>query len=102
MSVYLHDIPLADAQARLHQALAEAGLWKILAVEEIPLDENAVGRVMAEALWARISSPHYHASAMDGFALRAESTAGAMPTSPVTLEIGPQAQYVDTGDPLPD
>ncbi len=102
MSVYLHDIPLADAQARLHQALEEAGLWRILAIEEIPLDDNAVGRVMAEALWARISSPHYHASAMDGFALRAEATAGAMPTTPVTLEVGPQAQYVDTGDPLPD
>lgn len=102
MSVYLHDIPLADAQKRLHQALEEAGLWKVLAVEEIPLDENAVGRVTAEPVWAKISSPHYHASAMDGFALRAEKTVEAMPTAPVTLEIGPQAQYMDTGDPLPD
>lgn len=102
MSVYLHDIPLKDAQERLKQALEENGLWTILAVEEIPLDENAVGRVTAEPVWARLSSPHYHASAMDGFALRAELTAGAMPTAPVVLEIGPQAQYVDTGDPLPD
>jgi len=102
MSVYLHDIPLEEAQKRLRQALEDAGLWKILAVEEIPLDENAAGRVTAEPVWARMSSPHYHASAMDGFALRAEQTAGAMPTSPVTLEIGPHAQYVDTGDPLPD
>ncbi|GAP15193.1 molybdopterin molybdochelatase [Longilinea arvoryzae] len=102
MSVYLHDIPLADAQKRLQQALKEAGLWKILGMEEIPLDEKAVGRVTAEPVWAKISSPHYHASAMDGFALRAEKTVGAMPTAPVTLEIGPQAQYVDTGDPLPD
>jgi putative molybdopterin biosynthesis protein len=102
MSVYLHDIPLLDAQKRLQQALEETGLWKVLAIEEIPLDENAVGRVMAEPLWAKISSPHYHASAMDGFALRAEMTAGAMPTAAITLEIGPQAQYVDTGDPLPD
>lgn len=102
MSVYLHDIPLPEAQKRLHQALEDAGLWKVLAVEEIPLDDQAVGRVMAEPLWAKISSPHYHASAMDGFALRAELTAGAMPTAAVTLEIGPQAQYVDTGDPLPD
>ncbi len=102
MSVYLHDIPLEEAQKRLRQSLEGAGLWKILAVEEIPLDENAAGRVTAEPVWARLSSPHYHASAMDGFALRAEQTAGAMPTAPVTLEIGPQAQYVDTGDPLPD
>lgn len=102
MSVYLHDIPLEEAQKRLRQALDDAGLWKILAVEEILLDENASGRVTAEPVWARMSSPHYHASAMDGFALRAEQTTGAMPTSPVTLEIGPYAQYVDTGDPLPD
>ena len=102
MSVYLHDIPLEEAQKRLRQSLEGAGLWKILAVEEILLDENAAGRVTAEPVWARLSSPHYHASAMDGFALRAEQTAGAMPTAPVTLEIGPQAQYVDTGDPLPD
>lgn len=102
MSVYLHDIPLDDAQKRFQQALTEAGLWKILASEDIPLDENAVGRVTSEPVWARISSPHYHASAMDGFALRAGHTAGAMPTAPVTLEMGPQAQYVDTGDPLPD
>ncbi len=102
MSVYLHDIPLEEAQKRLRQSLEDAGLWKILAVEEIPLDENAAGRVIAEPVWARMSSPHYHASAMDGFALRAEQTVGAMPTSPVILEIGPQAQYVDTGDPLPD
>ncbi len=102
MSVYLHDIPLAEAQERLHQALTEAGLWKILGVDEIPLDENAVGRITAEPVWAKISSPHYHASAMDGFALRAENSVGAMPTAPVLLEIGPQAQYVDTGDPLPD
>lgn len=102
MSIYLHDIPLAEAQERLQQALEAAGLWRVLGVEEIPLDENALGRVAAEPIWAKISSPHYHASAMDGFALRAEKTAGAMPSTPVVLEVGPQAQYVDTGDPLPD
>lgn len=102
MSVYLHDIPLERAQERLRQALEEAGLWGVLGVEEIKLDENAPGRVTAEPVWARLSSPHYHAAAMDGFALRASHTNGAMPTSPVVLEIGSQAQYVDTGDPLPE
>jgi len=57
--------------------------------------------VTAEAIWARLSSPHYHASAMDGFAVRAASTNGALPSQPITLQIGPGAQYVDTGDPLP-
>jgi putative molybdopterin biosynthesis protein len=102
MSIYLHDIPLPQAQERLQQALDEAGRWQILGSEEIPLDENALGRVTAVPVWARLSSPHYHASAMDGFALRAEATNGAMPTHPVSLEVGTQSVYVDTGDPLPD
>ena len=102
MSVYLHDIPLPEAQARLRHALQEADLWRVLGSETIPLDEDALGRVTAEPIWAKLSSPHYHASAMDGFAVRAVSTNGALLSRPVTLQIGPEAAYVDTGDPLPD
>jgi putative molybdopterin biosynthesis protein len=102
MSVYLHDIPLSQAQSRLHEALQDANLWRVLGREIIPLDENALGRITTEPVWAEISSPHYHASAMDGFALRAVSTNGAIPSAPVSLLIGPEAQYVDTGDPLPE
>lgn len=112
MSVYLHDIPLPEARSRLELALQEAGLFGRLGDEFITLDENAVGRVLAEPVWAKISSPHYHASAMDGFAVIASTLAGAMPNQPVTLRCGmPQgtsadsqagAVYLDTGDPLPD
>ena len=101
MSVYLHDIPLPEAQSRLESALKAAERWNVLGVEEIPLDERAMGRVLSEPVWAKISSPHYHASAMDGFAVRAEDTAGAMQTAPLTLVSGTQAIYIDTGDPLP-
>jgi putative molybdopterin biosynthesis protein len=102
ISVYLQDIPLTLALERFNKALADAGLAGILETETIPLDERAVGRVLAQPVWARLSSPHYHASAMDGFALRAEDTSGAMPTFPILLECGRQAVYLDTGDPLPD
>jgi len=102
MSIYLHDIPLNQAQTRFQEALQQAGLWQVLGKETIPLDENALGRVTIEPIWAKVSSPHYHASAMDGFAVRALSTVGAMPSAPVTLALGVEAQYVDTGDPLPD
>ncbi|HEX9027536.1 MAG TPA: molybdopterin biosynthesis protein [Anaerolineales bacterium] len=101
MSVYLHDIPLPEAQSRFQEALAAAGMQGLLGVEEIPLDEHALGRVLAEPIWARLSSPHYHASAMDGFAVRAADTEGALPSEPRLLEMGPQAVYLDTGDPLP-
>ncbi len=102
MAVYLHDIPLPQAQEHLRHALEENGLWQVLGSEAIPLDENALGRTLSEPVWARLSSPHYHASAMDGFALRSSSTVGAQPSSPVTLRVEEQAVYVDTGDPLPD
>jgi putative molybdopterin biosynthesis protein len=102
MSVYLHDIPLPQAQARFKQALEEANLWRVLGVVTIPIDENALGRITAAPIWARLSSPHYHASAMDGFAVRAINTTGALPSKPLMLQIGPEAEYVDTGDPLPE
>lgn len=100
-NVYLHDIPLETAWNALTDMLHKAGLWQVLGQEQILLDEQALGRVLAEPVWAQISSPHYHASAMDGFALWAEETAGAMPTNPVDLVMSSQAAYVDTGDPLP-
>ena len=102
MSVYLHDIPLPEAQTRLKQALEDADLWCVLGTQIIPLTEEALGRVTAEPIWAKISSPHYHASAMDGFAVRAIATNGALPSRPLTLQIGLEAEYVDTGDPLPE
>src|SRR5215213_6727293 len=101
MSIYLHDIPLPQAQARFQQAIHDAGLWRVLGTELIPLDENSLGRVTAGPIWAKISSPHYHASAMDGFAVRAITTNGALPSQPLLLRIGSEAEYVDTGDPLP-
>ncbi len=102
MSVYLKDIPLDQAVERFDRALVESGLGGVLGVEAIPLDENAAGRVLGEPVWAKISSPHYHASAMDGFAVKAISTAGAQPARPILLQVPDQAAYVDTGDPLPD
>ena len=102
MSVYLHDIPLSQAKARLQEALQQAGLWQVLGIKSIPLDEFASGRTLAEPVWARLSSPHYHAAAMDGFAFRAANSTGATPARPATLLVGEQAAYVDTGDPLPD
>ena len=99
-NIYLHDVPLDEAIANWHAALDAAGLLAPLGTEIIPLTE-ALGRVTAAPVWARISSPHYHAAAMDGFAVRSEDTRGATETSPLLLRLGEQALPVDTGDPLP-
>jgi putative molybdopterin biosynthesis protein len=100
-SVYLHDVPLPVAWARFIEALEAAGRSAAGPAETVPLGE-ALGRVTAEPVWARLSSPHYHAAAMDGYALRAESTRGANERTPLDLQVGAQAQYVDTGDALPE
>jgi len=107
MPVYLHDIPLFDAQSRLEEALKAVGIFGLLGSEWVPLDENAVRRSLAEPIWAKISSPHYHASAMDGFAVRSIDTAGAKLNDPLIIPCedvisGKRAIYLDTGDPLPD
>ena len=99
--IYLEDIPLEEAQERFHTALKDSGCWKVLGVDRIALDENAVDRILVETVWAKISSPHYHASAMDGFAVKAEDTHGALETAPVSLSYEKQTEYLDTGDPLP-
>ena len=70
MKVYLHDIPLPEALEKFEEALERVGLWGVLGKEEINLDEGAVGRVLSTSIWAKISSPHYNESAMDGFAVR--------------------------------
>ncbi len=100
--IYLDDIPLSTAWERLIQALTPAGRWAPLEGEDVPLD-RALGRVTAAPVWARLSAPHYHASAMDGYAVRAADTAAASDNRPLRLELGVQgpAKYVDTGDPLP-
>ena len=97
---YLEDLPLEEAVRRFNTALEEAGALELTPTDAVPLDE-ANGRVTAEAVWARRSTPHYDAAAMDGIAVRSRETVGASETSPVVLRVGGQAVWVDTGDPMP-
>ncbi len=97
---YLEDIPLDEARQRLEIALRQADRWAALPGESVPLVE-ALGRVTAEPVWAKISAPHYHASAMDGYAVLAKDTLNATETRPITLALNVQAYPVNTGDPLP-
>ncbi len=102
MTIYLHDIPLPHAKERFQAELVDHRLAGILGSEKIALDLKALGRVLAVPVWAKISSPHYHAAAMDGYAINAQESIGALPSKPISLVIGTQAAYVDTGDPLPE
>src|SRR5919204_1848051 len=98
--IYLQDIPLEEALERFWTALQNAHALEPPPGEDVEI-EQALGRVTAEPVFARTSVPHYHAAAMDGIAVRAVDTVGASETAPRRLRIGPQATWVDTGDPLP-
>ncbi len=99
-NIYLEDIPLDEARNRLGTTLRKLERWSPVPGERVPLTA-ALGRITADAVYARLSSPHYHAAAMDGYAVQAEDTFGATETRPVWLEIGQQAHPVNTGDSLP-
>jgi len=100
---YLKKTPLTEARELFLSTITPARL----AIEEIAIDD-ALDRITAEPIFAKISSPHYHASAMDGICVRAEDTFGA--TEFVGKKLGladsdaPAAgafKYVDTGNALP-
>ena len=79
---YLSNAELDQAVEGFLAALRERGMHP--GVETVPVSD-ALGRVTAEPLYAYISSPHYHACAMDGIALAASVTFGATATTPVTV-----------------
>ncbi len=71
-----------------------------LGTETIPVIQS-LGRVTAEPLFAKNSSPPFHCAAMDGIAVRAESTYGATEDFPKVLAIGKETFFVNTGHPIP-
>lgn len=99
--IYLDNTPLDEALVSYIDKLHEVGAIN-LSIQEVITVDDALHRVTAEPIYAKISSPHYNASAMDGMAVSAIDTFGASETTPVQLQLGGQAFPVDTGDPLPD
>jgi molybdopterin molybdotransferase len=99
-------LSVTEALARVTEGLEPLG------AERVPL-ERCLGRVLAEDLAARLTQPPFDASAMDGFAVRAEDVAAL----PATLRLigeaaagsGFQGQVrqgeavrIFTGAPVPD
>ncbi|HSO17968.1 MAG TPA: molybdopterin biosynthesis protein, partial [Desulfosarcina sp.] len=71
-----------------------------MAAEMLP-PPDAVGRILAEPVTAAVSSPNFHAAAMDGAAVKAEDTYGASETRPKELLVGKQAVFLNTGHVMP-
>ncbi len=96
-SPFVSDVPAAQAREAWSRVCLQAGCPARVDAIRVPVGE-AVGRVTAEPVWARRSSPAFDSAAMDGIAVRAADTVGAAETTPVELT---DFAVVDTGDPLP-
>jgi molybdenum cofactor synthesis domain-containing protein len=96
--IYLRMLSLEEAQRAFLKRFPLGG-WRKEA-EEVPSAE-ACGRITAQPVFARLSSPNYHAAAMDGVAVSAEKTFQAHVDRPLNLTLGKDAYPVNTGHPLP-
>ncbi len=63
---------------------------------------DSLNRITSEPIFAKVSSPHYNASAMDGIVVRAKDTYEADETNPVRLTYEKDFLYIDTGDVIPE
>lgn len=95
---FLDNMPLIEAREGYISLLKSKKVT--YKTENVPSSE-AFGRITARAHYAKICSPHYNASSMDGIAVNSEDTLGADERNPVILTEG-QFVPVDTGDPLPE
>jgi putative molybdopterin biosynthesis protein len=97
-NIYLKMKTLAEArEIILTEFLSQAPL----STEVIPV-QDSVGRILSRPVTAELSSPHFHAAAMDGVAVRAVSTFGANPAEPIELKVNENVFYVNTGHVLPE
>jgi len=97
-NVYLKMKTLAEARSILEKAFPGFGQT---GTETVPPPE-AVGRVLAEPVFAGISAPNFHAAAMDGVAVKAERTFGASEARPKELIVDKDVFYLNTGHVMPD
>ncbi len=97
-NVYLKMKTLEEAKEILFKSFQCSD---ILPTETVSVPDG-FGRTLAEPVFARLSSPNFHAAAMDGIAVKAENTFGASESRPKTLFAGKDFFYVNTGNVIPE
>jgi putative molybdopterin biosynthesis protein len=95
---FVRDVPAAQALDVWRAVCVAAGCPDRVGTERLGL-AAAIGRVTAEPVWARRSSPAFDSAAMDGIAVRAADTTGAHQAAPLRLT---DFDVIDTGDALPE
>lgn len=91
-NTYIDNIELTVAKEAYREALG------FQAAYELVKTHKALNRVTRQAVFAKISSPFYNASAMDGIAVICEHTYGASEVAPILLKEKEDFIYVNTGN----
>lgn len=99
-NIYLNKISLTKAKQKIDTAIRNGQILLNSKTELVPVDKS-LNRVTSEAVFARRSSLHFTAVAMDGIAVNSRSTEGASEKNPVVLTYEKDFLYVNTGNPLP-
>jgi putative molybdopterin biosynthesis protein len=99
-NIYLNKLTLKEAQKIWYKSLLKYKLAQPLK-GELASTEDSLGRVTAEPVFAKISSPHYQAAAMDGVVVRARDTYQASESYPRKLRVDRDFYFINTGNPIP-
>lgn len=85
--------------------MARSHLFRHILPPDLPSElcpvAQALNRILSEDIAAERNIPHYRASAVDGYALSAQETAGASPARPVRLQPR-NYSWVNTGNVVDD
>jgi putative molybdopterin biosynthesis protein len=100
-NIYLNKISLEEAKQKIAQAITE-GLIKLNLKNELLPVEESLDRITSEPVFAKRSSLHYTAAAMDGIVVHSKSTENASERNPIILTYMKDFLYVNTGNPLPE
>lgn len=100
-NVYLNKISLEEAKEKINKSILDRKILLNLESELVPVEES-LGRVTCEAVYAKRSSLHYTASAMDGIAVHSKRTENASERNPVILTYKKDFLYLNTGNPIPE
>jgi putative molybdopterin biosynthesis protein len=99
-NIYLSKLTLKEAQEKFYKTLLKYKLAQPLKGELVST-EDSLGRISAEPIFAKLSSPYYQAAAMDGIVVRARDTYESSESSPVVLKVNQDFHFINTGNPIP-
>ncbi len=97
-NIYLQTVDFKEVEIILEKLISNANYQK---QKELVVVTDSLSRITFEAVYAKVSSPFYNASAMDGIALKAKSTYEATETTPVIIKEN-EFIYINTGNEIPE